>query len=304
MDCIKDYTRRSRLGGNFEILLILDIFHPSSRENSDVLGTTLPVSIDRFVWVEVDPVVLLAAIPQLLNRQSEPSVVQFRGLEKGHGGIWAQVTVLFDVVCDAVGVLADSLHTDRHVEAIGVVDLVARDAVSAWICEVTGNEIENASSSFGNGLEQHDLVILPPIWQYINPVDEIRRVPRRSFSILGVDIVSPGKYIQSMLKQLFTDEGWDQGDTFSFIFYNVTLKVPIGKYPAGTKFTSALVDFEESYIGLWTNETIPEGKVVAPGECLQSFEAARYPLRFRAIEAESALPVVNPTKLTTVLVDA
>lgn len=104
-----------------------------------------------------------------------------------------------------------------------------------------------------------------------------------------------------MQEQLFSSEGWDDCDTFSFIFYNVVLKVQIGDYPVGTKFSSANIEFEMGYVSFYLDETIPEGKKVAPKACLQNYEAAKFKLSLLVGEL---IPVEAPTSLTTHLVDA
>ena len=47
-----------------------------------------------------------------------------------------------------------------------------------------------------------------------------------------------------METELFTWNGWDIQDTSAFTFYDVTLVKPIGKYPAGTTFDFADIDYE------------------------------------------------------------
>ena len=44
-----------------------------------------------------------------------------------------------------------------------------------------------------------------------------------------------------METELFSWDGWD-GDHECMVFYNVTLKVPVGDIPAGTKFDSAVIN--------------------------------------------------------------
>jgi hypothetical protein len=48
--------------------------------------------------------------------------------------------------------------------------------------------------------------------------------------------------------QIFTWEGWDDFGVMSPTFYNVTLVVPIGPFPVGHKFASAIIDGEKSTI--------------------------------------------------------
>jgi hypothetical protein len=57
-------------------------------------------------------------------------------------------------------------------------------------------------------------------------------------------------------RQLFTWEGWDQADAFDFVFYDVTLVVPIGgfpigTFPIGTKFRSAVFRASKSQLSLF-----------------------------------------------------
>lgn len=54
-----------------------------------------------------------------------------------------------------------------------------------------------------------------------------------------------------MERELFDWEGWDQQDTMDFTFYNVTLKVPVGPFPAGEKFDSALIAFNTGVLKLY-----------------------------------------------------
>lgn len=46
-----------------------------------------------------------------------------------------------------------------------------------------------------------------------------------------------------MERQLFTWTGWD-GDMSSMIFYNPVLIKEVGKFPVGTKFSSAALSYE------------------------------------------------------------
>lgn len=48
--------------------------------------------------------------------------------------------------------------------------------------------------------------------------------------------------------QIFTWEGWDDFGVMSPTFYNVTLVVPIGPFPVGHKFASAIIDGVKSTI--------------------------------------------------------
>jgi len=51
--------------------------------------------------------------------------------------------------------------------------------------------------------------------------------------------------------QLFDWDGWDQPGTAEFQFYNVVLKVPVGKYEVGQKFPTVCVDYEKSKLSVW-----------------------------------------------------
>ena len=57
-----------------------------------------------------------------------------------------------------------------------------------------------------------------------------------------------------MERQLFDWNGWDQQDTASFTFYDVELKVQIGKQTPGTKFSSALIDFQTGELSLYRDD--------------------------------------------------
>lgn len=48
-----------------------------------------------------------------------------------------------------------------------------------------------------------------------------------------------------MESQFFECSGWDQHDTMCFGFYDAVLKVQVGQFPAGTKFESAMMDYEK-----------------------------------------------------------
>lgn len=54
-----------------------------------------------------------------------------------------------------------------------------------------------------------------------------------------------------MEKQFFDWDYWDQIDALDFNFGNITLKVPIGSYPAGTKFEGANVSYSNGTIEFW-----------------------------------------------------
>jgi len=50
--------------------------------------------------------------------------------------------------------------------------------------------------------------------------------------------------------QLFDWEGWDQVGGMDLFFYNVTLKVKIGQFEAGTKLPGAALLIESSILSL------------------------------------------------------
>jgi len=51
--------------------------------------------------------------------------------------------------------------------------------------------------------------------------------------------------------QLFEWDGWQDDDTAAFTFYKVKLKVPMGKFPVGSEFLSAYVDYGRSLLALY-----------------------------------------------------
>lgn len=54
---------------------------------------------------------------------------------------------------------------------------------------------------------------------------------------------------KSIEQQLFTWEQWNEGaDTADTVFYDVTLAVPVGDFPAGTKFTNAYFAGSGSFV--------------------------------------------------------
>jgi hypothetical protein len=53
-------------------------------------------------------------------------------------------------------------------------------------------------------------------------------------------------------QQLFDSNGWD-GDYEDIIYYNPVLKVQIGKYPPGSKFDDAIINFHDGTLQL-TNQ--------------------------------------------------
>lgn len=62
--------------------------------------------------------------------------------------------------------------------------------------------------------------------------------------------------------KLFTWENWDLLDTAAFVFYDAELTEPVGKFKVGTKFSSIVIDYENSYIELWSmkEDKRPVGK--------------------------------------------
>jgi hypothetical protein len=80
--------------------------------------------------------------------------------------------------------------------------------------------------------------------------------------------------IQTLDSQLFTWEDWDSEGPMSMQFSNVELKVPVGEFPAGTKFSHAfllgeasvlvLVDEQGEEHGFHLNLSV--GSPVAPDE--------------------------------------
>ena len=47
-----------------------------------------------------------------------------------------------------------------------------------------------------------------------------------------------------MEKNIFDWTAWDQYDVMAFSFYDATLKIPVGEFPAGTMFACANVNYE------------------------------------------------------------
>jgi hypothetical protein len=58
------------------------------------------------------------------------------------------------------------------------------------------------------------------------------------------------KMLNSLEQDLFSWAGWDEADIMSIQFYDVVLKVDIGKYKKGTKFEWACIDFQTSTLEL------------------------------------------------------
>jgi len=59
---------------------------------------------------------------------------------------------------------------------------------------------------------------------------------------------------QSLERSLFDWTGWDDNGPMSAQFYNVVLKVPIGEFPIGTKFSCAFIDGESGTLELWEDQ--------------------------------------------------
>jgi hypothetical protein len=49
---------------------------------------------------------------------------------------------------------------------------------------------------------------------------------------------------------LFDWDGWDSVDSMCIQFYDIVLKKQIGKYPIGTKFKYACIDFQSATLTL------------------------------------------------------
>lgn len=62
-------------------------------------------------------------------------------------------------------------------------------------------------------------------------------------------------------RQLFTWQDWEQFDTAGFIFLNVTLIKDIGQFKAGEWFHCANVDYQTSKLELIKDEESKEGYV-------------------------------------------
>jgi hypothetical protein len=57
-----------------------------------------------------------------------------------------------------------------------------------------------------------------------------------------------------MMHQLFEWSGdWEQLDTWRFIFRNVTLRIPIGSFPAGSKPLQVTIDFRAGRLSITNN---------------------------------------------------
>lgn len=54
--------------------------------------------------------------------------------------------------------------------------------------------------------------------------------------------------------QLFSWEKWDDHGTGNLSFYGVELKVPVGEFPAGTKFPFAFWNAELSWVAFVTED--------------------------------------------------
>jgi len=51
--------------------------------------------------------------------------------------------------------------------------------------------------------------------------------------------------------QLFSWKEWDEMNVMGLVFYDCTLKVPIGDIPVGTTFSSISIDFGHSLMQLY-----------------------------------------------------
>jgi hypothetical protein len=58
-----------------------------------------------------------------------------------------------------------------------------------------------------------------------------------------------------METELFSWEAWDMLDTMSFVFYDVVLVRKIGNFEAGTKFSSAVINYEDGRLVLYTDDS-------------------------------------------------
>ncbi len=79
-------------------------------------------------------------------------------------------------------------------------------------------------------------------------------------------------------QQLFTWDGWNQGDTASFQFYDAQLKVDIGEFKAGEKFSSIDLDYFAAEITFWRDEKLPLGRKLKKDDCIQCIKVATYAL--------------------------
>lgn len=68
--------------------------------------------------------------------------------------------------------------------------------------------------------------------------------------------------VLSLEKQIFDWEEWEDGGAAYTVFHRVTLKVAVGRFPAGTKFDAASLSWESSKLYLMTD--IPEEEFVFP----------------------------------------
>lgn len=57
-----------------------------------------------------------------------------------------------------------------------------------------------------------------------------------------------------MEQEYFSWSDWDELDTMVFMFYDVTLNRDIGNFKTGTKFSSAIMDYEKGKLTLWTED--------------------------------------------------
>lgn len=59
-----------------------------------------------------------------------------------------------------------------------------------------------------------------------------------------------------MEKILFTWEEWDEVDTMTFVFFNVTLIRDLGAIKAGTHFDSAEMNYDKGKLELYEGENV------------------------------------------------
>ena len=57
-------------------------------------------------------------------------------------------------------------------------------------------------------------------------------------------------------QQIFSWSEWDEVDSDTLIFYQATLKVPVGKFPVGTVFKTAAVFFGQGMLSLIDDQEV------------------------------------------------
>lgn len=82
-----------------------------------------------------------------------------------------------------------------------------------------------------------------------------------------------------MEKELFDWEGWDQGSDTAKIFYEPILKVDIGQFKAGTKFSSASIDDASGELSFY-NDGIP----IEDSDGIPSVLVGRFQLKYQIIK--------------------